>query len=236
MPSVTPNFVSRDAWRPFALALVVGGFFGLVDNCRLLAQSLEAPAKPAVGAAPEVSEPGMPDDADHEALRRVREQLIAAVEAKDGAALLALLHPNVVLTAQDGAELRAVRGHDGVRDYLDRLLLGPRRGVESLKVNLAVDDLSILYHGNTAVAVGSSQDHYRLVDRSEFDLQTRWSATLVKEGDTWLVASLHVSSNLFNNPVLAALSKVMLWTAAGAALIGFVVGVAVRGLFRRPAK
>ena len=173
-------------------------------------------------------------DAIHEQLRSLREKFIAAVNAKDYEAVVALLHPEVILTAQDGKKLNLIRRHEGVRKYFNRLLVSPGHGVESLKLNPTVDDLSVLYHNNTAVAFGSSIDHYRLVNGNEFDLKTRWSVTVVKEGDKWLLANLHVSTNLFENPVLATVSRMAMWLAIGAGFVCLVAGLFIGRLRSRP--
>ena len=173
-------------------------------------------------------------DAIHEQLRALREKFLAAVNAKDYEAVVALLHPEVVLTAQDGKNLNLIRRHEGVRKYFNRLLVSSGHGVESLELNPTVDDLSMLYHNNTAVAFGSSIDHYRLVNGSEFDLKTRWSVTIVKEGDKWLIACLHVSSNLFENPVLATVSRMAMWLAIGAGFVCLVAGLFIGRLRSRP--
>ena len=174
------------------------------------------------------------EQAIHDQLRTIRDQFIAAVNSKDSDTLLALLHPRVILTAQDGTDLSTLRGRDGIKDYLDRLLLGPNKGIESLKLDPKADDLSELFNGDTAIAFGTSSDHYETVDGAEFDLSTRWTATLVKEGDKWLVASLHVSTNLFDNPVLGAAMKATTWIAIATGIIGLVVGLLIGRRKRTP--
>lgn len=172
-------------------------------------------------------------DAIHDQLRALREDFIAAVNAKDSEAVVALLHPEVILTAQDGKKLSVIRRHDGVRKYLNRFLVGQYHNVESMKLNPKMDDLPVLYFDNTAIAFGSSQFHYRMVNGNEFDLKTRWSATVVKEGDRWLLANVHVSSNLFDNPVLQTVSRMAIWLAIGTGAISLVVGFIVARLIYR---
>jgi len=47
---------------------------------------------------------------------------------------------------------------------------------------------------------------------------------LIKDGDKWLIASLHASDNLFDNPLLS-LAKNMTWLAGtGCLVVGLVVG------------
>lgn len=172
-------------------------------------------------------------DAIHDQLRALREDFIAAVNAKDSEAVVALLHPEVILTAQDGKKLGVIRRHDGVRKYLNRFLVGQYHNVESMKLNPKMDDLPVLYFDNTAIAFGSSQFHYRMVNGNEFDLKTRWSVTVVKEGDRWLLANVHVSSNLFDNPVLQTVSRMAIWLAIGTGAISLVVGFIVARLIYR---
>ena len=174
-------------------------------------------------------------DAIHDQLRALREDIIAAVNAKDSEAVVALLHPEVILTVQDGKKLSVIRRHDGVRKYLNRFLVGQYHNVESMKLNPKMDDLPVLYFDNTAIAFGSSQFHYRMVNGNEFDLKTRWSVTVVKEGDRWLLANVHVSSNLFDNPVLQTVSRMAIWLAIGAGATSLVVGIIVGRLIYRKA-
>jgi ketosteroid isomerase-like protein len=191
-------------------------------------------ATAAAPAAATVQPPLSPEvAAEHDRLRALRDELIRAVNEKNGDAIVAHMHPDVVLTMQDGKDVRAIRGRDAVRDYLNRMLVGPERGVESLQVNPVADDLSIFHHDDTAVSYGSSVDHYRLSDGTQFDLKTRWSATLVKDADRWLVAGLHVSSNLFDNPVLDGAKRIAMWIGVGAGVAGLVLGGLLMRLVRR---
>ena len=66
----------------------------------------------------------------------------------------------------------------------------------------------------------------------EFQVQTRWTASLVRENGRWLITAFHSSANAFDNPILdkARQLAMLQWggigTAAGA-LIGVLVGRAV---------
>jgi ketosteroid isomerase-like protein len=174
-------------------------------------------------AAPNHSE----NVAEHEQLRGLRDRLIAAVNSNNEGAIIAEMRPDVVLTMQDGQELRTIRGHDGVRDYLKRMLTGPSHGVENVQIKPVADDLSILYDADVAVAFGNSQDHYRLVDGREFDLRTRWTATVVKDNDRWSLAALQVSTNIFDNPVINGAVRLAAWTAVGAGVAGLILGLLI---------
>lgn len=180
----------------------------------------EEPASKSDKVAPDAAR----TEAIHDQLRAVREEFLTAFRKQDFEAVVALLDENVVLTAQDGKELKSIRGQADVREYLDRMLVGPKRGIESMTITPTVDDLSVLHNGDTAIATGSSLDHYKLSNGDEFDLNTRWSVTLVDKEGKWLIANLHVSTSLFDNPVVSAVSRAATWAAVGVGVVALLVG------------
>lgn len=161
------------------------------------------------------------EDPAHDELRAVRDGLLAGMNKGDIEAQLAFLHTNVVVTWHN-AEVS--RGHDGVRKYLDRMLKGPNRIVEKFGAEVKVDELSILYGGDTAIAFGSAREHFTLAGGRNFEFTGRWSATLVKDGGKWLIANLHTSDNIFDNPLLNGAKKMVVWIGLGAALAGLFIG------------
>jgi ketosteroid isomerase-like protein len=170
------------------------------------------------------------EDPAHDELRKMKAQLVEAVNKPDFDAALTHLDKDVVVTWLDG---RVSKGPKEVREYLDRMTKGPDRKVESFKTDPTVDDLTHLY-GNTGVAFGSSKDTFKLTDGSDFTVNTRWTATMVKDGGAWKITSLHASTNVFDNEVL---SLYLRWrsylVAAVAGLGGLVVGLLVGAMFRR---
>jgi ketosteroid isomerase-like protein len=203
--------VRKLAWAVLVLIALTGSLASAAQN--------EAAKEPETATA-DVAR----TEAIHDQLRAVREEFLAAFRKQDFEAVLALLDENIVLTAQDGKELKSIRSRTGVRDYLDRMLVGPNRGIQSMTITPTVDELSVLHNGDTAIATGSSLDHYKLSDGNEFDLQTRWSVTLVDKEGKWLIANLHVSTNLFDNPVISAVSRAATWVAVGVGVVALLVG------------
>src|SRR5580700_4462405 len=161
------------------------------------------------------------DEAVHSELRALRDGLIDAMNKGDIDRELAFMHPNVVVTWHN-AEVS--RGRDGVRAYLTRMLSGPDRIVSSYSATVAIDELTILYGGSTGISFGSAIEHFKLNDGRTLDLPARWSATVVKDGDKWLVASLHASDNLFDNPLLAMAKRTAYWAGGAALLAGSIIG------------
>jgi ketosteroid isomerase-like protein len=161
------------------------------------------------------------EDPAHNELRAVRDGLLAGMNSGDIEAQLRFLHPNVTITWHN-AEVS--RGHEGVRGYLNRMLNGPSKVVEKFGAEVKVDELSILFGGDTAIAFGSANEHFTLTGGRVFDFTGRWSATLVKENGKWLVANLHTSDNIFDNPLLNRAVSALWWLGGVALLIGLFAG------------
>lgn len=165
---------------------------------------------------------GQSDDAAiHDALRKVKAELEQAMNTRDVEGILAHAHPQVVFTTMNGD---VARGRDGVRKYFVDMMTGPGHLVDKIEAHFEADDLSILHGGDAAVSWGTSSGHYTLTDGSAFDVDARWSATLVRTDDQWLVASFHYSTDMWDNPVLTATRQWLTMAAVGGALAAGLVG------------
>jgi len=186
----------------------------------------------AAGAAAPETAPATSAEIDkvHDDLRALRDGLIEATNASNMDALLSYLHKNVVVTWQDGT---VSVGPDAVRDYLTRMRSGPNPIVKSFHTSPTVDALTTLYGDDTGVAYGSSKDHFVLNDGRDFELISRWSVTLVKEGGRWLVANFHASTDMFDNPILDAAKRAVTTIGLAAFAAGAVIGLIASALFRR---
>jgi ketosteroid isomerase-like protein len=177
------------------------------------------------------AEPG-DEDPIHEELRTLRNGLIEAYNKDDIDQLLSYCHPNVIATWPNG-EVSA--GPEAVRAYYDRMMKGPNRVVAKLTADPQPDELSVLHGGTTAISRGKMNDRYQLTDGMNFDLNSRWSATAVKEGDKWLVASFHSSVNVFDNSILRmTVQRTLLWSGGIALVLGLVVGAVATRILRKP--
>lgn len=197
----------------------------------------EPAAEPAAPEPPsdEAPPPIVVDPADiHEALRGLRTEVLEAVKSRNVDALLKTVHPDFVFTTTTG---EAIRGRDGLRQYIDKMLEGPEASIKDFSYDVLSDELSVLHGDDTAVAWGPSTDHYTFVDGSTIDFPSRWSATLVRSEGRWLVASVHSSVPLFDNVVLdqakAALPKVGIGALIGGIVLGGVIGLIAGRMSKR---
>jgi uncharacterized protein (TIGR02246 family) len=184
---------------------------------------------PAALRAQEVSpEPGS-SAATHQALRALENDMEQALNMRDVDRLLSLVTDDVVFTMMN-SDVRV--GRDSLRAYYEKMLSGPERVVDTLTAKFEADGLPRLY-GTTGLAQGSSVDHYVLADGTDLVVHGRWSCTLVKQGEQWLVAAFHYSTNAFDNPMLDRVERVSLSIGAGVSAVmlavGFVLGRVTAG-------
>jgi uncharacterized protein (TIGR02246 family) len=164
-------------------------------------------------------------EATHDELRAVRDQALAAVTAGDFEALSAHVHPNVVVTVENGT---VVRGKERLREFYERTLTGPDSALEGFEVgNFEVDELSILYGDDTAIAFGSADLEYRPRGGDPLNEKARWTAVLVREEERWLIASFHTSVDFTTSELMnRAVSMTMKVSGGVGAVIGILLGVA----------
>ena len=165
-------------------------------------------------------------EAVHEELRALKTVVVEAFNKKDIDALLKHLTKDVIVTWQNG---EVSRGHDGVRDYYERMLVGDKSVVLTVQAEPEVAKLSELFADDkVALAFGNLNDSYTLRDGMKFKMNSLWSATLVKEDGKWLIANFHASVNAFDNGILeVAVKKSMMWGGLGGIGVGVLVGIVI---------
>lgn len=171
--------------------------------------------------AAEPEKPPAAIEQTHNELRQLKTEVEAAMNKGDIEGVLKYAHKDVVLTSLNAG---GGKGHAAVREYHDKLMKLPGRTVESVNVTFTPDELSLLYGGDTAISWGSSLGKYKLLGGTEYEVNARWTSTLVRDNDRWLIASFHISANLFDNPVLSAATKALYWAVGIAALIALIAG------------
>jgi uncharacterized protein (TIGR02246 family) len=164
-----------------------------------------------------------PDAATHDALRQLKATMEKALNERDLNAIVANVDPNVVFTTMNGD---VCRGPQQIRAYFDKMLNAPGHVVKDVKVAFDVDQLTTLYGGDTGVAYGTSNDHYVLTDGKTFDIRGRWTCTMVKNGDRWVVAAFHYSANVFDNPIIDRYKRAVWQAGIAAGLLSLLIGFA----------
>jgi uncharacterized protein (TIGR02246 family) len=163
------------------------------------------------------------EDPEHAELRAIKDALVTAFNQRDEEGFLRHMHPNVVATWQN-AEVS--RGPEGIRAFMKKMTEGETKRVQSVQAKVEVDELASLYGDKkTALAFGSVAQDFKFFDGQEIAIKSRWTATFLKVDGRWLLAAIHVSANVFDNPVLTlAVRKTAIWSGLGALPVGGLVG------------
>ncbi len=173
-------------------------------------------------------------EADHQALRQLKADVLNAINTRNLARMDTLLHKPFLATVitQDSFD-----DAGALKAYFDGLFSRSVLRITRIRMDAEADELSQIYTGTFAVARGSATERYELADGRGFDMKTRWTATAIKDNGRWTVLALHDGTNFLDNPVLGAIERHSLTFAgvgaAAGAVVGFVLGFFVR---RRRAK
>lgn len=163
-------------------------------------------------------------------LESFREGLFNAFNKGEYKAMLEqYCHKDVIATWQDGT---TSKGHDGVLAEFDKLL----KFIRKMMVQPMTDMRVIFNDGKMAISSGNMHDTYELMRGGQgkehaaalVALESRWSATLLKEEGKWLLVSFSASTNAFNNEVIDLYLKRRTYLSAGiASVIALVVGIVI---------
>ena len=190
-----------------------------------------APSSNETAASPLLNQ----DDPQEKQILALRERVTTAVAEKNVEVLLEHLHADFVLTAQDGLKLRVIRKHAGIREYFERLFSGDEATLKSVRANIVVEEIQRPQAGEVALANGNSDDHYVMRSGGEYDLKTRWSATLIMDQGQWKLINLHVSSDAFDNPIFNAAKSSLIRVGSIGLMIGLVAGLILTKVLTRRA-
>jgi ketosteroid isomerase-like protein len=161
-------------------------------------------------------------------LDKFREGLFHAFNQGDYKAMLEkYCHKDVIATWQDGT---TSKGYDEVLAEFTKL----KGFIDKMTANPNTDKRLILNDGNLVVASGNMGDAYVLRRGTTVELRSRWEATLIREGDRFVLVGFSASTDAFDNPVIDLYlkqAKYTAWAVGGG--VGLVVGIAVMVLVGR---
>ena len=180
----------------------------------------------ATAVAQPVQTPPSPDgndEAEHEALRRLKSGYEEAVRNNRIDALAPYFHSDFHGVMVTG---RAVNGFGDVQQYWRdiRGLIG-EGGTYATTVN---PEPSVIV-GDLALARGTTDDVVRTKDGQEYRFTTLWTATLQKEGGTWKIRTIQGTMDPIGNAFVREFGKrlvVRVSSAVGAAtlILGALTG------------
>lgn len=206
------------------VALFLTGFtlftsFGLVAS----AQTATSPA------VTKVADVTIDRTADHDALRAMLIEAEKAINNQDFNGIAQFLDPNIDVIYQNA---EVADGINEVKAFQERMFNTSNGVLKSFNTKVSADKLTKFY-GDTAIAYGTSIDHFSFVGGLEMNLTSKWMATLIKENGSWKVVSLQFSSNLFDNPLLTNAKASAKYFGFGGLVAGLLIGFFGVRFFRK---
>jgi ketosteroid isomerase-like protein len=167
-----------------------------------------------------------PDAEIHQELRGVLATMQGAINAGDYDAMLPVVSRDIRATTitQD-----TMSSHEEVSKYFKQMF-GPGGRLKALDMKLEADALTELSPDKTwGLVRGSGLERYTLADGRNYDMKTRWTATVVKDDDgKWRLRAIHIGTNFLDNPILgeaeSAVTKYVSLTGVGGLMLGGVLG------------
>ena len=169
---------------------------------------------------------------DRKQLRAMLAEFEAAINAQSIDRMVAAMADDVTVIWLN-AEVS--RGKDEVRAYYGRMVGHDKAILRKYLTNAAIGAPAKFY-GDIAIADGSAADEFYPIARGFFRLDSRWSSTMVKNAGEWKIVSLHLSSNVFNNPLLDEIKADIVKAAVAGFVVGLVLMCAIMWALRRRAR
>jgi uncharacterized protein (TIGR02246 family) len=160
------------------------------------------------------------EDPAHEELRKLRTDIIAGITAGDIESVLQHVDPQVVITWQNS---EVCRGRDGLKAFFEKT---GKESFKGYKVPPTPDGLTLLQGGTHGISVGETIAGYKLFGK-DYEIKSRWTATVVKTDGQWRLAAYHISMNVLDNPLLDAAKKGIAIAAGVALVVGSAIGYGV---------
>ena len=171
-----------------------------------------------------------PPEADHAALRKLKDDVVLAINNRNLAAVDAMLHKpflSTVITQESFNDTGKLRG------WFDDLFSRPLLRLRHFRIQAEADELAQIYTGTFAVARGSTKERYELADGRGFDFDGRWTAIAIKQNGQWKVLAIHAGTNFLDNPVINAIERNTMTFATISTVMGAIIGFLLGFFLRR---
>jgi ketosteroid isomerase-like protein len=166
---------------------------------------------------------------DRKQLLNLMHEVEAAINEQNIDRMLTQFDDNATVTWLN-AEVS--RGKPEIKAYYQRMVGGEHAILKKYltKAKLAAP---ARFYGDIAVADGSTADEFFPWKRGVFRFDSRWSGTMAKIDGQWKLVALHLSTNVFTNPLIAEYEQMLWYVGIGAFAAGLLLAFLAFKFLRR---
>jgi len=170
-----------------------------------------------------------PHAEDRKQLLHLMAEVEAGINAQNIDRMLAQMDDNATVTWLN-AEVS--RGKADIKAYYQRMVGGEHAILKKYltKVKLGAP---AKFYGDIAVADGTTADEFFPWKRAVFKFNSNWSGTMAKIDGQWKLVSLHLSTNVFDNPLLDEYKETLWYVGLGAFGAGLILMFLIMRFARR---
>jgi len=184
----------------------------------------------AITGAPAAQHSADPDAQDHEALRALLVSLRESFNAGDRQVFADYLYPKFAATMVD-QELLTSR--EDLERYLDKWFGGAEPQIRRLTMDPVADTLTQIFEGRFGIVYGTNRETYEFTNGQTHVLNSRWTATVIKDAGQWRLLAIHSGVNFLDNPVVTIARRASLYFGGGGLVVGALLGLVVGTLHGR---
>lgn len=170
-----------------------------------------------------------PHAEDRKQLLKLMHEVEAAINEQNIDRMLTQFADNATVTWLN-AEVS--RGKSEIKAYYQRMVGGEQAILKKYltKAQLAAP---ARFYGDIAVADGTTADEFFPWKRSVFKFDSRWSGTMARIDGQWKLVSLHLSTNVFTNPLIVEYEQMLWYLGIGAFAAGLALTFIAMKFLRR---
>ncbi len=147
-------------------------------------------------------------EADHQALRDLKKNVVDAINGQDIDTLLTYFSKPFAFTT---VTQEVLTDEKAVKDFYHRMLKSEDSPIKALTVAPEADILTYFLSDTAGYCYGTSKDTYTLRSNDrKIEINSRWTAVVVKEGNAWKISVVHLGVDFVDNPIIEARSM-SLW-------------------------
>ena len=166
---------------------------------------------------------------DHDALRLMLKTGAEALNTRNIEALRPILNDPFFITSIDQKTFTDL---GQFKSYYEHFFTGDNPPLKSIIFNPVAEIKTTFITENTGICYGTSNDMYVFKNGKSKQMNTKWTATVVKSAGSWKLANLHLAVNALDNPLLQTLREKMYLVAGAGVIVGLVLSFLI-GLLRR---